>query len=305
MITYSQSNHSKKGDISIEKIIYGDILTVINFSMDFLALYITGKIMHLKLNYKKVTLSAIFGAVYSLVIVACNLAELPSAVFSILVSILLTKIAYGKQKLSVFIKNTLVFYIVNFALGGGITAICNLLNVWQNKRGIIINGTFDTLYGDLPFGLLIIVALVCAFLSLLSGRIIKHNSAKKECTLEISINNNKTSTKALIDSGNLLKEPISCKPVIIIGFEHIRSILPMEIFDIFKTKNLNINSPLLQKSKIRFIPTTSIGGQGLLMALSPDYINLDNKEIDAYIAIDTQNQNYGGYCAIVPEILLQ
>lgn len=273
--------------------------------MDYLALFITAKIMHLKPKSKKLTLSAVIGALYSLFIIAFNIGSPLNVLLSIIVSTLLTKISYGKQKPLCFIKNTLVFYIVNFALGGGITAICNLLNIWQNNRGVMINGTYDTLYGDLPFGLLAIVASFCGVLSLVSGKIIKSNTSKKECELEISINNRKITIPALRDSGNLLKEPISGKPVIIVGFESIRSILPMDVFDLFKNKNLNISDPALQKARIRFIPTSTVGGQGLLYAFCPEKTSVDKKEIDAYIAIDTQNGEYGGYTAIVPDILLQ
>ncbi len=273
--------------------------------MDYLALFVTAKIMHIKIKNPRLTASAVIGALYSVLIIAFSVNSPLSVFLSILISVIMTKIAFGKQKALSFVKNTIVFYIVNFSLGGGITAICNLLNMWKNKRGIMINGTFDTLYGDLPFGLLVIVASFCGLFSLISGKIIKNRSSKKECTLEISVNNNTITTQALMDSGNLLKEPISGKPVIVVGFETMRSIIPMDIFNVFKNKDLNISDPVFQKARIRFIPATTVGGQGLLLALSPDHARVDEKEIDAYIAIDTQNKEYDGYSAIVPQILLQ
>ena len=44
--------------------IYGDVLFLINFSMDFLSLFITGKIMHLKMNKWRLLASATVGGVY-------------------------------------------------------------------------------------------------------------------------------------------------------------------------------------------------------------------------------------------------
>ena len=157
----------------IDRIIYGDVLIIINFSMDFLALYITARIMHLKLNPKRITLSSLIGAIYSLVILSLNPSSAISGIISLAIAFLLTVTAYGKQKKITLLKNTAVFYIVNFALGGGITAICNILNIWQNKRNLMINGTFDVLYGDLPFGVLVILALLCGAFSLVSGKLIK------------------------------------------------------------------------------------------------------------------------------------
>ena len=272
--------------------------------MDYLALYITAKIMHLKPKNKMLTLSATVGALYSLIIIALGVDSRIGFVLSVAVSLLMTRAAYGKQKFLVFISNTLVFYAVNFALGGGITAVCNMLNIWQNKRGLMINGSLDTIYGDLPFGLLVLLASVCGSISLLSGKIIKNKHSKKECSLEIVINNQSVSTMALCDTGNLLKEPISGRPVIIVGFELIRPILPMEIWRVFKNNDLCISDPILQKAKIRFIPTSTVSGQGLMLAFAPDVASVNSKPTDAYVAIDMQNGQYGGYPALVPGILL-
>ena len=41
-----------------------------------------------------------------------------------------------------------------------------------------------------------------------------------------------------------------------------------------------------------------------MLALCPDKIDIDGKNADAYIAIDTQNKDFGEYSAIVPNILI-
>ena len=294
-----------RGDTVIERVIYGDVLMIINFSMDFLALYITAKIMHIRLKNRRITLSAILGAVYSLIILTFNKNSLLSGFISFAIAFLLTFTAYGKQKTRDYIKNTIVFYIVNFALGGGITAICNLLNMWQNKRDLMINGTFDVLYGDLPFGLLVILAIVCGIVSLISGKIIKKKAAQKECELEIHLNRIEIKIKALVDSGNLLKEPISGKPVIITAFEAVRKIIPVELIPLFKTKNTDCLENNIFFSRIRLIPTSTVTGQGILFALFPDRVSVDGKEVDVYIAINTGTDNFGGFSAIVPDEIIQ
>jgi len=172
-------NSIDRGDFAIERVVYGDVLMVINFSMDFLALYITGKIMHNRQRPFFLTLSAVIGAVYSLVILSLDSDGIIGGTVSILAAFLLTFVAYGKQKISVLIKNTAVFYIVNFALGGGITALCNLLNMWQNKQNVMINGTFDVVYGDIPLGLLVILGPLCGLFSLVSGKLIKKKTAQR------------------------------------------------------------------------------------------------------------------------------
>ncbi len=278
---------------------------VINFSMDFLSLYITAKIMHIKLQSKKITLAAITGALYSLFILTTNPNSFLSSLLSISFSFLMCYIAYGKFKLSRYIKNTVVFFIVNFALGGGITAICNLLNMWKNNRNLWINGTFDVLYGDIPFGLLVVLAALCGGISLISGKIIKKQKSIKTAPLEITMQKITLSLTGLVDSGNLLKEPISGKPVIITGYETIRSLIPTELLSVFKTKDLSAIQHNTSSAKIRLIPTHTVEKEGLIFALLPEKITVNGDPVDAYVAVDTSTNNYGGYQAIIPSVLTE
>ena len=51
------------------------------------------------------------------------------------------------------------------------------------------------------------------------------------CEIEILINQKKIKTKAMIDTGNMLKEPISGKPVIVVEHTLLYDILPKEILN--------------------------------------------------------------------------
>ena len=273
--------------------------------MDFLALYITAKIMHIKLANHKITLSATIGALYSLFVLGFNVSDSLIGLFSFLLSVVLTRTAYGKQNIKTLAKNTAVFYVVNFSLGGGITAICNLLNIWQSKRNLMINGTYDVLYGDLPFGLLVLTGLLCGAFSLISGKIIKRKTAEKTCELDITLDNNKVTLTALVDSGNLLKEPISGKPVVITTFESVRKIIPIELFGLFRNKDTDSLKKSDYSSRIRLIPASTINSKGLLFAFSPDSVILDKASVDAYVAITNEIESFGGYPAIVPNEITQ
>ena len=304
MITYLMKNSIDRGDFAIERVIYGDVLMVINFSMDFLALYITGKIMHNRQRPFFLTLSAVIGAVYSLVILSLDSDGIVGGTVSILAAFLLTFVAYGKQKFSVLIKNTAVFYIVNFALGGGITALCNLLNMWQNKQNVMINGTFDVVYGDIPLGLLVILGPLCGLFSLVSGKLIKKKSAQRKCSLSITLDQTSVCIDALVDSGNLLTEPISGKPVIITAFEAVRRLIPLELFSLFKSRDTSCLGICTYASRVRVIPTSTVNGKGILYALFPDRVTVDGKEVDVYIAISPDTESFDGFTAIVPNTVI-
>lgn len=280
-------------------------MLVINFSMDFLSLYITARIMHIKLNSFKITAAAVIGALYSLLILGINAGTPVNVSLSVAFSFLMCFVAYGRFKTSGYVKNAAVFYVVNFALGGGITALCNLLNMWKNNKSIMINGTYDVLYGDIPFGLLLVLACVCGVISLFSGKIIKKQKSIKSTPLEISMHKQKASLTALVDSGNLLREPISGKPVIVACYSCLRSVIPTELLEVFKNQELSNLQECALLSKIRLIPTNAVGTSGLLFALSPDLITVNGRNVDAYVAIDTSKNGYGEYQAIVPAVLIE
>ena len=277
---------------------------IINFSMDFLALYITARLMHIRIRPKRITLGAIVGAVYSLAVIFFGIDGISGAFTSIVAAFLLAFVSYKNKNFTDLSKNTAVFYGVSFALGGGITAICNLLNIWQNSRNVSINGTFDIIYGDLPFEMLLLTAASCGVFSLIAGRVAKNKRAKKECELEIRMNKNSVTLTALVDSGNLLKEPISEKPVIIASYEKIRAVIPVEMLEFFKTKELKISEQSEYSARLRIIPSTSAAGHRLFYGLFPDSVKINGKEVDAYVAVDDDTADYSGFSAIVPEILV-
>ena len=276
---------------------------VINFSMDFLSLYVTAKILHIKAVPKRLTLGALLGALYSLL--ALN--SLPSGavgfIITIAVSFLLTLTAFGRQSARALLHSTSVFCLTGFALGGGITAVCNMLNIWQNKKELVINGTHGVVYGDIPFGLLIILALVCGLFSLISGRIAKRKSAIRAAEIKITVFGSTSSVTGLIDSGNLLKEPISGKPVIITTYEAARKLLPISMIPVFRdSPPLSSDSPEL--SRLRIIPSSTVGGKSLLYAFLPDRVEVDGKPADVYIAISRDTADFGGYPALIPSEII-
>jgi len=291
--------------IVAERVLYGDVLLIINFSMDFLALYITATILHLKRSNIRMTAAAVIGAVYSLLSVMSTHSTFTSALISVAVSVLLCFTAYGKHKKTYFLKIAIVFYCVNFALGGGITAICNLLNIWKNTKNIHINGTFDVLYGDIPFGLLALLAIVCGIISVFSGRLAAKNKKTEETEFTITANGSTVKLNGLIDSGNLLTDPLSGRPVIVVCYDSVRSLLPTELLRFIKTKDPALLNLENLPPKTRLIPVCTVGKNSLLFAFLPDNILLEGRQVDAFIAIDTNTASYGGNNAVIPAVLTE
>ena len=108
----------------------------------------------------------------------------------------------------------------------------------------------------------------------------------------------------MTDTGNLLSDPISGRQVILIQKGAFLPLIPDSLIPIFESDDLTalseVEGALL--TSIRLIPSVSLGGDKLLIAYIPNKITIDGVGISALIASGNAS-SYGGYPALVPEIL--
>ena len=105
------------------------------------------------------------------------------------------------------------------------------------------------------------------------------------CKIEIEINNKKIITKAMIDTGNMLKEPITNIPVIVIEHVLLYTCIPKEILNNLKEimggdlENIPYKIQEEYISKLKLIPFSSLGKQnGMLIGIRPEYVKIITEE---------------------------
>lgn len=110
---------------------------------------------------------------------------------------------------------------------------------------------------------------------------------------------NKIAFKVFLDTGNNLRDTVSDLPVILITYEKIKSILPMELKDEyeFKTdenfKAVDFFAMVGEKyanaywfNRISLLPFCSVGKkQGFIIGFKPHCIQINGKEINAVFGI--------------------
>ena len=100
----------------------------------------------------------------------------------------------------------------------------------------------------------------------------------------MDINGKKVNIHAIIDSGNLLKDPITNIPVVVVEHELLYEVVPKEILDNIE----NILGGDLEKipenikneymSKLKIIPFTSLGKQnGMLLGLKATELKVEEE----------------------------
>ncbi len=221
--------------------IYADVYFFINFAMDFICLYITSLISSRKTSIFRLALGGFFGGAYS--IFALLLLNGRSGVIITLFAALLICFCTffnGKDLKGIF-PSFLVFTAVSFFMGGALTYIYSYL-------GRLFGGVQA---GNSRSFLLLPASALCALFSFITSRISK--KAFKGHRVGIKIITSRTlEFSALVDSGNLLHDPISGLPVIILSKKASLNFVKSGIF----TPSEVIKYPEVSK-KIRLIPFKS------------------------------------------------
>ena len=280
--------------------IYGDVLLLVNFSMDLLSLFLTSKTLNRKINVGKLCLSAVIGAVYSL----CSL-FIPdgAAVFfsGAAVALLMILLSFGKEKL---LRSVPVFLAVNFLLGGGITALSRLLGLHRNAAKVSYGGTFETLNGDLPVPALVLGAAACAAVSYGAGRIFRKSASKRDALIEVRLNGKEKRLEGFIDTGCELRDPLTGKDALIVKFSVLREIIPPGCLSLFRDGSFPENRTAYPL-RLRLIPARGIGGgQTLLFGFAADSVKIDGEEKDCVVAVDTSGGDFNGKAALIPSSLI-
>jgi len=272
------------------KTLYIDILFFINASMDALSLYLTSTLTHTRARPLRLIFAAFLGAVYGVIAVVYPGDAAVNFLLSVAVSALLVYIAFactGKA----YVKLLLYFYGISLLLGGCVTAL------YCFNGNLLGDTEISPVKSDL---LLFFAALSGTFITAAEKYFVKKFRGKS-IALEVSLTHNVSRTfSALVDSGNLLCDPILSRQVILIGKKHAASLLPPAYrFPDEGGKTPPYPHPI-------FIHDS--GGTRMIWAFSPSYVKLwegkSTTEITASVGIDTQNESFGGCDALFPESLL-
>ena len=198
-----------------------------------------------------------------------------------------------------------MFYLISFVFGGSAFA---LLYFVKPENIMMRNGVY---VGNYPLKIAVLGGFVGFVISHIAFKVVKTKMSTKDmyCKINIQINQKNVHVKALIDSGNLLKEPISGYPVIVVEKYELVNILPINILDnlkeILKGNYLGKdedNELEYYVSKFRVIPFSSLGKQnGMLLGIKADKviisfeeeeISINNSIIGIYDEHLTKNGNY-------------
>lgn len=285
----------------METVIYVDILFLVNFSMDFLSVYMCGRLLHYDTSFASLFLCAGIGGIYGVAQVFLSRGVIVDILINILVTALLSFIAFGFRSVLLLLRNTVVLYGIGFGLGGAMSAFYYALNKVLRHR---IDDT-DTAYFEieaLSLKKFIPIIALCIVMVYLCGWILSKIKAKKTVSVHIELDGKSVDLIGMCDSGNLLCEPLSGLPCLVCSFNRIEALFGVgykKMFEQSELRIMNYTSDSMGK-RLRVIPLSTVGSSGVLVGFIPDSITLDGERKKLCVACERENDGYSGYDCIVP-----
>ncbi len=274
--------------------LYIDIYFLINFTVDLLALYFAALLSKVQSTVARLVICSFIASLFACYVVLCNPAPVFLILLIIAVASIISYIFVTHSSLIRKVKFFISFLILETFIGGLVNWIYNLMDKY------IYPNFSENNFGVENRKLLILSVIVLLSYGLLKLLFLIFSGTKSEKNIEFVLHLFGQSEKftALIDSGNLLIDPMNNKPVILIKKNAVK--LLGKYKDLPNCEDENI------KKRIRLIPAKGLGVKKILIGIRCDYITLNNDKIkynNTVIALDDEEGTYGGYSALMPSSL--
>lgn len=280
------------------KTLYIDVYFMINFTVDILAVFIAARMVHMKMNIKKLVLSGICGAILATVELFLN-SRIARIGLGAIFFILLLLIFSGGVSILRKIKFLISFYIAAFLISGVVEFIYGLMDKYISAS--FLEGASTTNRKAIIFSLIILLVIgaLRLFIMMFSEAV-----NEKSTRIRIELAGKSIEVDALIDTGNLVKDPMNMSPVIFLKRSIAEEIIPISVIELSHIDSLGSDF----RKRIRLIPVTRSTETHVMTGVRVDKVlfikDKFKEEVNATIVIDKEDGTYGGYYALAPYVAI-
>lgn len=287
----------------MEHTVYIDLYFMINFAMDFLCFYLTSWLLSLRRSLLRTTLASAFGALYACVALLIGLRGVWSILADLAICLLMCAIAYYRPKEARAVAlDALVYSAVSILLGGAMTALFYFFNRMGLDR---LLGSEEDADG-ISVWLFALIAIAGAVATAFGGKLMRKRATRRACRVNITLGGRTVTIDGICDSGNLLCEPISALPCIIIEEKTLALLVGRErARSIVSGRTDRLGEDILRR--LRAVPMRTVSGESICYAIRPDEVRLstgrETRSVEVYIAISPEPMRAEGAEALVPSRL--
>ncbi|MBQ9773946.1 MAG: sigma-E processing peptidase SpoIIGA [Clostridia bacterium] len=280
--------------------VYVDLYFLINTGMNLLCLMITASLLHRRVHRLRALVAAAVGGAYAVAALLFGASGTLGFLMDCALGFVMCAIAFASRRghFSHLLKCTAVEVLTSMILGGVMTALYSLLNR--------LDLPFESLSGDgLSVWVFLLLSLVAGIATVRGGRFFGLSKTTKSVRLYARLFEREITLSALIDSGNLLRDPMSGRGVIVADRKRLAEVLPPALYaSLCKSAPDEWLANRTYARFIRIIPTKTATGESLLPAIVPQELELEDGKgrypANYLIAMGELGESAAGFDAVIP-----
>ena len=226
-----------------DKMIYIDLLLILNFFYDFILLLTLGLTLKRDIKLKRIIFSSLFGSL-TVLLLFLNINNILLLILEIIMGIFMTIFAYKPLCKKEILENIIYLYMLSVILAG----FLYYLNLKINYSNYI---------------LLLIISPIILFVYYYQNKKLKKVVNYERQVKIVFKNNRELNLKGFIDTGNRIRDPVTKKYVILINPKVLEGIY-------------NIRSPM-------YVSVSTVNKKSLIECISIKYIEVDGHILDNYL----------------------
>lgn len=277
-------------------IVHIDTVFALNAVLDYLLLIAAARLAAAPFRRLRLLLGAALGGVYAVLVFLPGLGFLSHPVIRICWALLMTAAAYGIHRSS--LRLTVLFFAISCVLAGILVMLSLFWSVSLSyPQGIPVTRP--------DWKALLLAGAICYFLSATVLRRLVPNHARELLPMTLYWANKQVSLTVLLDSGNLLTDPVCGSSVPVVEWNVMAQLFPPEA----PIKKEDVSDPVqglsrlgdAQEGRLHLLSYRGIGAsKGLLLAVRLDSAKLDKQVIrHPLIALAPESISDGSYQGII------
>ncbi len=281
--------------------VYIDVYFFINLTVDVLSAYFAAKALHMHSSIRRLVFIGTIGGILAVLDVIIN----PPIIMRIASLVLLLSlsgmmIARGAS-LKRRTKFMIAFLFFEVFIGGGVYYGYLLIERYMSEFFI---GDSNVAERRELITLSVLILFVIGVLKLLI-MVLGGDRFVRSVRLRIEIEGKCEELDALVDSGNLVRDPMNMCPVLFVKKAAAKRLLPMNVVELSNIDGLGGHF----RKRIRLIPVTRNGKTHVMTGVRTDKVSIigpdGEDEVMVTLAIDKEEGSFGGYDALLPSSVMQ
>lgn len=253
--------------------VYVDILIITNIYADFLLIKSTAAMTRSPLKLSRGIAAAVLGSLFSLTIFLPRLPPIALVIIKLFSAAPVVYAAFGFGSPAEYVKRLFIFFLMAFVYAGLGTTASGLFG------GRLIVSRNGVVYGNLSLPVLIAASIAAYAAISIYRRAADITAEGTVYTVTVREGEKLVRFRAMADTGNVLRDMITGKPVILCSREDLKQLygsVPAE--EDFGEYGSSVALKTVPTAKWRLIPCTTVTGTALVPIRRPEEVCLKNEE---------------------------